>query len=148
MRLTSYTDYSIRVLITLAALNNHEKISIQEIADAFHISKNHLMKVVHRLGTLGVIETIRGRGGGIRLKMAPDEINIGWLVKRTEDDFQIVECFDETRNACIISPVCQAKQMFNEALKAYLNVLEQFTLQDITSNDTELRQTILNIPIK
>lgn len=148
MRLTSYTDYSIRVLITLAALNTHEKISIQEIADAFRISKNHLMKVVHRLGKLGLIETTRGRGGGIRLKLDPEEINIGWLVRKTEDDFQIVECFDETSNACLISPVCQAKQMFNAALQAYLNVLDRFTLQDITANPQALKQVILNIPVK
>lgn len=143
MRLTSYSDYSLRVLITLAALNKTEKISIQEIAEAFRISKNHLMKVVHRLGLLGLIETTRGRGGGIRLKSKPEEINIGWLIRQTEDDFQIVECFDEARNACIISPVCQAKQMFNQALQAYLHVLDQYTLYDITTNNPELKQIIL-----
>lgn len=143
MRLTSYTDYSIRVLITLAALNKHEKLSIQEIADAFHISKNHLMKVVHRLGQLGLIDTTRGRGGGIRLKLEPKDINLGWLVRKTEDDFHIVECFDEARNACIISSICKAKHMFNHAINAYLQVLDQYTLQDMTTNNEALKHIIL-----
>lgn len=143
MRLTSYTDYSLRVLITLASMDDNKKINIQDIAAAYRISKNHLMKVVHRLGQLGVIETSRGRGGGIRLKMTPEAINIGWLVRQTEDDFQIVECFDKEKDACLISPVCIARGVFAKALDAYLSVLDQYTLYDITTNRLALSQLFM-----
>ncbi|MFC7393269.1 RrF2 family transcriptional regulator [Scopulibacillus cellulosilyticus] len=140
MRLTSYTDYSIRVLISLAAQPNGQLISIQDIADAYKISKNHLMKVVHQLGQLGLVHTIRGRGGGIQLAKPPEDINLGWVVRRTEDDFYMVECFNPERSACIISPVCRAKSILAEATEKYLAVLDQYTLADITGNKPELQK--------
>lgn len=115
--------------------------TIQEIADAYQISKNHLMKVTYELGQHGYIETIRGRGGGIRLAMDPQDINIGEVVRKTEEDFHIVECFNPESNLCKISPECQLKFALNEALKAYLAVLDSYTLADVlTSKDvlTEL----------
>ncbi|TCP32308.1 BadM/Rrf2 family transcriptional regulator [Scopulibacillus darangshiensis] len=142
MRLTSYTDYSIRVLITLGALPEKEKISIQEIADAFKISKNHLKKVIHKLGQLGLVHTTRGRSGGIRLAKLPKDINIGWVVRHTEDDFHIVECFDAGRDACIISPVCRAKSMFAEALHHYLQTLDHYSLADVITNKEQLANQI------
>lgn len=103
MKLTNYTDYSLRVLIFLASRHSDELSNIKEIADTYSISKNHLMKVIYRLGQLGYVETIRGRGGGIRLGMTPEDINIGEVVRNTEDDFNIVECFDSKKSLYHIS---------------------------------------------
>ncbi|MDR9425807.1 MAG: Rrf2 family transcriptional regulator [Marinobacter sp.] len=132
MHITRYTDYSLRVLIYLAA-EGDRLATIQEIADSYDISKNHLMKVVHQLNKKGYIETIRGKNGGMRLHRAPEEINIGILVRETEQDLNIVECFS-SRNTCKITPVCGLKSMFNEALKAFLEVLDQYTLADIVQS--------------
>lgn len=129
MHITRYTDYSIRVLIYLAA-EGDRLATIQEIADSYDISKNHLMKVVHQLNKKGYIETIRGKKGGMRLHMAPQDINIGILVRETEQDLSIVECFS-SKNACKITPVCGLKSMFGEALKAFLEVLDRYTLADV-----------------
>ncbi len=129
MHITRYTDYSLRVLIYLAA-EGDRLAPIQEIADSYDISKNHLMKVVHQLNKKGYIETIRGKKGGMRLHMAPQDINIGILVRETEQDLSIVECFS-SKNACKITPVCGLISMFGEALKAFLEVLDRYTLADV-----------------
>ncbi|QQZ08797.1 Rrf2 family transcriptional regulator [Heyndrickxia vini] len=139
MRLTNYTDYSLRVLIYLASLEPGKLSNIKEIAEVYGISKNHLMKVTHELGKMGVIETIRGRNGGIRLAKSPKEINIGKIVRKTEEDFQLVECFDGKPGSCIISPVCGLKHLLNKALVAYLTVLDQYTLADIVQNPLNYR---------
>ena len=138
MRLTNYTDYSLRILIYLATKPKNELSNIKEIADTYNISKNHLMKVTYELGKMNVIETIRGRNGGIRLAHAPADINIGEVVRKTEEDFHIVECFDNDRNQCIISPVCGLKHVLNKALLAYLEVLDQYTLADLVTNQDSL----------
>jgi Rrf2 family nitric oxide-sensitive transcriptional repressor len=129
MHITRYTDYSLRVLIYLA-VQGDELATIQEISDSYDISRNHLMKVVHQLNKKGYIETVRGKKGGMRLHMAPADINIGVLVRETEQDLSIVECFS-SKNACKISPVCGLKGMFNEAITAFLNTLDQYTLEDV-----------------
>ncbi|GGC60279.1 RrF2 family transcriptional regulator [Marinobacter halophilus] len=129
MHITRYTDYSLRVLIYLAEQGDR-LATIQEIADSYEISKNHLMKVVHQLNKKGYIETVRGKKGGMRLHMAPNEINIGVLVRETEQDLSIVECFS-TKNACKIAPVCGLKGMFGQALKAFLDTLDKYTLADV-----------------
>lgn len=138
MRLTNYTDYSLRILIYLATKPENELSNIKEIADIYNISKNHLMKVTYELGKMNIIETIRGRNGGIRLAHSPADINIGEVVRKTEEDFHIVECFDDDRNQCIISPVCGLKHVLNKALLAYLNVLDQYTLADLVTNQDSL----------
>ena len=130
MRLTVYTDYSLRVLIYLGARGRDHLATIQEIATAYNISKNHLMKVTYDLGQHGFIETIRGRGGGIRLAKAPEEIGIGEVVRKTEEDFYLVECFNPSSNLCKISPECNLKNALNEALLAYLAVLDRYTVAD------------------
>lgn len=135
MRLTQYTDYSLRVLIYLAMQNNDQLANIKDIADKYTISKNHLMKVIHELGKLGFIETIRGRNGGIRLALKPDQINIGAVIRKTEEDFHLVECFNAEKNSCILSPTCRLKHILHDALQAYLNVLDQYTLSDIVTQD-------------
>ncbi|MDQ0162922.1 RrF2 family transcriptional regulator [Aeribacillus alveayuensis] len=139
MRLTNYTDYSLRVLIYIATKDQNELSNIKEIADIYGISKNHLMKVIYQLGKNGYIETIRGRNGGFRLARAPEEINIGEVVRNTEEDFQLVECFDPKCNHCIISPVCNLRHILHEALDAYLKVLDKYTLADIVTNKLELQ---------
>ncbi|CAM3903664.1 Rrf2 family transcriptional regulator [Alkalicoccus chagannorensis] len=138
MRLTQYTDYSLRVLMYTAAKERTSLSRIQDISDAYQISKNHLMKVVYQLGQLGYVETVRGRSGGIRLHQEPEDINVGTLVRQMEDDFHMVECFDKERNQCPITAACTLQHALGEALNAYLNVLDQYTLADITKNKGQL----------
>ncbi|MGF9979268.1 RrF2 family transcriptional regulator [Viridibacillus arvi] len=138
MRLTLYTDYSLRVLLYLGARNIEDLSTIKEISDAYGISKNHLMKVTHELGKLGYIETVRGRGGGIRLALKPKDIGIGKLVRQTEEDFYLVDCFNPESVGCIISPVCSLKGALNKALHAYIAVLDKYTLADFLHSKDEL----------
>lgn len=138
MRLTLYTDYSLRVLLYLGAKKLDELSTIKDISDAYGVSKNHLMKVTHELGKMGYIETIRGRGGGIRLAMQPEEINIGKLVRQTEEDFYLVDCFNPESVGCVISPVCNLKGALNKALHAYIAVLDEYHLSDFLTSKEKL----------
>ncbi|MGG0176694.1 RrF2 family transcriptional regulator [Gottfriedia acidiceleris] len=138
MRLTTYSDYSLRVLIFLSSEPSEKLVNIKDIAEAYDISKNHLMKIIYNLGKMGYIETIRGRNGGIRLAKLPSEINIGEIIRKTEEDFNIVECF-EHGNTCVITPVCSLKHIFNNALEQFLQVLDQYTLDDIVKNNAMLK---------
>ncbi len=138
MQLTQYSDYALRTLIYLAIAT--ESATITEIAEQYNISRNHLVKVVHNLGKLGYVTTIRGRNGGLRLAHPPETINIGDVVRRTEPNFTIVECFDRESNRCIISPSCRLKGVLNEAFRAFTDVLDQYTLADMTANGDELRK--------
>ena len=133
MRLTAYTDYSLRTLIFLA-LNRERLVTIQEIAEAHAIAKNHLTKVVHRLGTLGYIDTVRGRNGGLRLGREPADINIGDVVRHTETDFHMAPCFDLAQAACTYAPACALKGVLGEATAAFLNVLGSVTLEQMVLN--------------
>lgn len=127
MRLTTYTDYTLRVLMYLG-LHQERSATIREIADAYGISKNHLMKVVHHLGMAGLVETVRGRNGGLKLKMPPEEINLGRVIRSSEPDFFIAECFDPERNRCVLSPACALQGVLHDATRAFLEVLDQNTL--------------------
>lgn len=129
MHITRYTDYSLRVLIYLS-MQQDRLATIQEIADSYEISKNHLMKVVHQLNKKGYIETMRGKSGGMRLHRDPSTINIGVLVRETEQDLDLVECFS-SEGHCKISPVCGLKGAFNHALRAFLEALDEYTLEDV-----------------
>lgn len=129
MHITRYTDYSLRVLIYLS-VQRDQLTTIQEIADSYRISKNHLMKVVHQLNRKGYVETVRGKNGGLRLNMDPKNINIGVLVRETEQDLKLVECFS-TESGCAIAPVCGLKGVFAEALEAFLSSLDQHSLADL-----------------
>ncbi|MFZ3588878.1 RrF2 family transcriptional regulator [Bacillus sp. DJP31] len=146
MKLTLYTDYSLRVLIYLASKKDQDLANIKEIADSYHISKNHLMKVTHELGKMEILETIRGRNGGIRLAKEPTEINIGALIRQTEEDFHLVECFDAENNRCVISPVCGLKHVLQKALQAYLKVLDEYTLDDLVKNPFDLQALLGQSP--
>ncbi|WP_066053765.1 RrF2 family transcriptional regulator [Robertmurraya korlensis] len=143
MQLTTYTDYTLRVLIFLGMQTSSEKSNIKEISSFYNISNNHLSKVVYELGKLGLIETVRGRNGGIRLAKEPAQINIGSIVRLTESPINMVECFDETRNTCRISPACKLKHVLNEALNSYLKVLDGYTLEDLLQNQDELKTLFL-----
>ena len=147
MRLTMYTDFSLRVLLYLG-IKGPDKIStVQEISDMYGISKNHLTKVTHELGKMGIIETMRGRGGGIRLHVPANQINIGEIVRKTEDDFYLVECFNCETNRCVITPACRLKGVLQEALNAYFKVLDGYTLADFVENNEKLAEIFLGKPL-
>ena len=141
MRLTSYTDYGLRLLIYVA-LKEDELATIQEVADAYAISKNHLMKVAYHLGLYGFLETVRGRGGGLRLAQAPENIRLGNVVRRMEDDFALVECFGPS-NACRITSACRLKGILGEALEACFSVLDRYSLADLMGEQTALEKVLL-----
>ena len=132
MRLTRYTDYALRVLTYLGA--QPDKVcSIGEIARAYGISQNHLMKVAHDLGKAGYIEGVRGRSGGIRLGRDPEKINVGEVVRHTEEGFDLVEC-----GGCAIAPACELTGMLAEALSAFMTVLDRYTLADLLKRRVKL----------
>jgi Rrf2 family nitric oxide-sensitive transcriptional repressor len=133
MRLTAFSDYSLRTLICLAVKG---RSTIAEISRLYDISEAHLNKVVHQLGIAGDIETIRGRGGGIRLARPPEAINVGAVVRRTED-LALVTCLDG--GACLISPDCMLQTALKEALAAFLAVLDHYTIADLASSPALVR---------
>lgn len=130
MQLTRFTDYSLRVLIYLG-LHQAQLSTIGEIAKNYDISENHLMKVVHALAGHGYIETVRGKGGGMRLSRDPAMINIGDVVRDTEENLDIVECFNPANQACPLLPACALKSVLSEARKSFLATLDRYTLADL-----------------
>lgn len=133
MRLSDYTDYTLRVLM-YCATHRQRLVTIRELAEHHGLSKNHLMKVVNDLARQGLIETARGRGGGLRLLKEPGAIRIGDVVRASETDFRLVECFDAGTNACTLTPNCRLKHLFGAALKGYFLALDGATLADLTSS--------------
>ena len=132
MRLTIFTDYSLRVLIYLGAHRDAERLAtIGDIAAAYRISENHLMKVVHHLAKHGYVETTRGKGGGMQLARAPEDINIGAVVRATEDDMALVECFQDGEPQCTIVSACALHVALTRALSAFFEVLDARTLADL-----------------
>lgn len=141
MKLTDYTDYTLRVLIYLG-LHQDELVTIQQVADGYRISKNHLMKIVNQLSQSGVVAATRGRNGGVRLALPPEQINIGAIVRATEADFRIVECFDQVNNQCVLSPACRLRAAMHEALEAFFHVLDGLTLADVIANAGQIRALV------
>ena len=141
MRLTLYTDYALRML-TYLALKGDELSTVGEIAEAYDISSNHLVKLTRELGHIGIIETSRGRNGGLRLALPADKINIGALIRHTEDDSQHVTCFTAATNQCCIMPGCKLRQKLHQALEAYYAVLDEVTLADLVSHPLPLRRLL------
>jgi Rrf2 family nitric oxide-sensitive transcriptional repressor len=129
MRLTLHTDYSLRVLLYLANKKG-ELATITEIADFYNISRNHLVKVVHHLGRLGFILTVRGKNGGMRLAMDPAKITVGEVVRKTEPDFDLLECFNPETDHCSISSICRLKAVFFKASRVFLDELDRYTLAE------------------
>ena len=131
MQLTKSSDYSLRALIYLG-LNRHRRCTIREIADAYGISENHLMKLIHQLGQDGFITTTRGKNGGLELAMPASEINLGEVVRTTEGSLQLVECFaGRAKNSCPIAGPCRLTGVLETALQAFFDVLDQHTLEDM-----------------
>lgn len=142
MQLSTYSDYALRVLMRLA-LEPQRRQTIRDIADAYGISQNHLMKVAQELGRLGYVATLRGRGGGLRLRRPADEINIGAVVRRTEGNLALVECFDPATNSCIITGACRLKAALAEALEAFFAVLDGYSLADLVGDGGALSAILL-----
>lgn len=132
MRLSAFSDYSLRVLMYLGAQPDR-LATIAEIAAGHGISESHLMKVVHQLGRGGFIETVRGKGGGIRLAMTANQIVIGDVIRHTETDFNLVECFADNAT-CRIQGGCALKAILEQASKALFLVLDAYTLDDLLVN--------------
>ena len=131
MRLTAYTDYSLRVLIYLA-VSTAERATIREIAQHYGISRNHLMKVVQELSQRGYVVALRGKNGGLKLNMAPSGIKIGQLIAAMENDMALTECFGDN-NQCILTPACKLRTILAEALQAFLSTLDQYSLEDVVA---------------
>lgn len=131
MRLTLYTDYSLRVLLYLAS-KPEATATITEIAEYYNISRNHLVKVVHSLGIHEFITTSRGKNGGIRLARSAEDIVLSEVVRKTEPDMDLLECFNPQTDNCVISPTCRLKSMLYESRSAFMAVLERNTLADAT----------------
>jgi Rrf2 family nitric oxide-sensitive transcriptional repressor len=131
MRLTTFTDYTLRTLIYLA-IRPEKLVTIADIASAYDISANHLMKVVHQLALAGDIATVRGQRGGLRLARKPEAINLGEVVRRTEPDLELVACFGEAQR-CTIQDGCVLQHALGDALQAFLSVLDGYTLADLVA---------------
>jgi len=142
MRLTLYTDFALRTLIQVA-LNEGKLTTINDIARSFGISKQHLMKVVSRLSQTGYVEAVRGRNGGIRLVREPRHINIGQVVRDTEDRLDVVGCL-EHKNYCPIERVCVLRSALRDATQAFLAVLGTYTLADLIRPQKALSSILLD----
>ncbi len=137
MRLTRYTDYSLRVLIHLA-LNDDRLCSIGEISRTYDVSHNHLMKVVNALARDGFIETVRGRAGGMRLARPAEEITVGEVVRRTEEGFQLADC-----SGCALSPACGLTGVLAEGMQAMMAVFDSYKVSDLLT-DREVLRRLMN----
>jgi len=146
MRLTLYTDYSLRVLLYLA-LNQDRIVTITELADFYRISRNHLVKVVHELGLSGYLLTARGKRGGIRLARSADQIVIGEVVRQTEPDFDLLECLNPVADQCVITNVCKLKSVLSAARDNFLGDLDKYTLADLTKPAAKKSPPFKSIPI-
>lgn len=129
MRLSTFSDYSLRVLMHLG-VQSEGLVTIAEIAACYGISEAHLMKVVHYLGRAGYIETVRGKGGGMRLGRPAREIIIGDVIRQTETDLDLAECFAES-SCCRLRGACHLHAVLGEALQAMFLVLDSYTLADL-----------------
>jgi len=141
MKLTAFTDYSLRVLIYLAAQPGR-RATIAQIATAFDVSENHLVKVVHFLGKQGWLANVRGKGGGLELGERPQDIVIGRVVRATEGNAVVAECFGETGGDCRIAPNCRLRGVLAEAVAAFLGVLDRYTLEDLVNNRQQLARML------
>ena len=137
MKLTAFTDYSLRVLIYLAA-QPARRATIAEIATAFDVSEHHLTKVVHFLGKAGWLANVRGKGGGLALGELPESIGVGAVVRQTEGQAVVAECFGEDGGNCCIAPVCHLRGVLGEAVNAFYAVLDRYTLADLVRNRQQL----------
>ena len=133
MQLTRFTDYSLRSLMYLAS--HPERLSsVKEISEHYGISRNHLVKVVHRLSQLGYIETLKGKCGGIKIANGTEKLRLGVLISELEPNMNLVECFDSKINTCRITEACQLKHYLFEAVRSFINTMNKYTLADTIKN--------------
>lgn len=137
MRLSRHSDYALRLLMLLA-VRDRSLATIAEIAGTYGISRSHLMKVAQDLTRLGVVESVRGRSGGLRLGRPAAEIRVGAVVRQMEPDLTIVECFQATGGACRVAPACRLKHAFAEATRAFIEALDRYSLDDLVSGNAPL----------
>lgn len=130
MQLTIFTDYGLRSLMYVAA-HADRRCSVREIADYYKISRNHLVKVVHRLAQLGYIDSSKGKGGGIRLATDPNQLKLGDLIQKLEPNMHLVECFNKDTNSCRITNTCKLRHCLTDARQAFITSLNKQTLADI-----------------
>lgn len=136
MQLTQFTDYSLRALIYIAL--RKDSCTIKDITEAYSISINHMVKIIHNLAKFGLIKTIRGKNGGILLAASPETINLGELIIKLEPNFDLVPCFNKEKTNCCIAPICKLKSVLHEAQRVFINVLKRYTLADLLHNENEL----------
>ncbi len=129
MKLTKFSDYSLRLLIYLA-VHGDRLVSVGEVSRAYRVSPHVMVKVVQLLVEQGLVASVRGRHGGLRLDKAPSQINVGRIIRSTEPSWDLVECFDRDRNTCPIESACGLKGALNRAQRAFLGVLDDHTLAD------------------
>lgn len=141
MRITKFSDFALRVLIYLASKPGEELVTISQLATVYSISVHHVRSVVHKLGQLGYINSIQGKGGGLELAMSANDISIGDVIRNTESDFYMVDCFNPEGD-CPIKRSCILQQIINEALGAFLQTLDQYTLADITKNSKSIMKNL------
>ena len=140
MRMTLHTDYALRMLIYLA-IREPQPCTVNDVAESHGISRNHLLKVALNLKNMGIISTARGRSGGIRLAVAPENISVGTVVRELGDGFPVVECM-RADGGCALSPVCRLRDVVREAIGAYLSVFDKYTLADLVANRKELANVL------
>lgn len=146
MKLTQYTDYGLRTLIALS-LNPGEQQTVTTISRAYGISRSHLVKVVARLAERGYVETSRGKGGGVRLARSPALIRVGDVVRDMEAELGIVECLEKKRGTCAIVPACKLKGVLSDAMKAFLEALDEHTLDELVRPERVPIGRLLGIPV-
>jgi len=145
MKLTQYSDLGLRLLMYLA-LRNGESVTIQEMSERFAVSRNHMVKISHHLTKAGLIESIRGRNGGVRLAKPAADINVEAALHATEDNFDLVECFNPAHNNCVIAGSCKLSGVLDTARAAFFMVLRQVSLADLVTNSKVLESSLLPYP--
>lgn len=146
MKLTTFTDYSLRVLMYLG-MQQDRLATIAEIATVYGISEHHLTKVVHFLGREGWLANVRGKGGGLALAVPPAHISVGDVVRQTEGSPVGAECFEVDGGHCCIAPVCRLHGVLDEAFEAFQAVLDRYTLEDMLANRDELAAVLVAMPV-
>ena len=139
MYVTKHTDYSFRTLMLLALQKQDVLMSIEEISESLNVSGTHLMKVVNRLATLELVETVRGRNGGVRLWCNLEEINIGVVFRELEEIEEIINCDD---GPCLFRGICSLDKMFHDAAESFIRELDKYTLADLVHNKPQLQTVI------
>lgn len=141
MQLSAYSDYSIRVLIQ-AALRSPGRVTVEEVAETFNISRHHLVKVVHDLGRHGYLKTFRGIGGGFTLARPPEEIRLGDIVRLGEETESVIDCLDREKRCCRLFPICSLKAVLDKAAAAFFEVLDSHSLADVVKRPAKMREVL------